>query len=381
MTKENTSRAPAILTGIAACVYLLFRIIRIIPVIREGYFSAWGWFYLLVAVAGVALIAYSAFADQKGVLVPIGFGLLALANLVSLFRGFYFDELLYLLALVFAAFVTLCLFTDMIPSAKELCRKLWFVPGIVAVVATIFYFVHYSGFLYSISTAIAGMLIRAALVFFACWWASASASPERYASSGSGSARAVPAEAEGYCGLVKHILLLLFTFGVWYFIWIYRTTRYLNRTPDLPERNPTTELLLCMFIPFYSIYWVYKSAQRIDVLGQGVPGQSEIATLCLILAIFVGFVAPIIMQDKLNNIVLASQAKETSADSWTPSSYDATLGADEPVPQRNEPAPQRDEDLDLSQAAETISRYKRLLEEGAISQEEYDSLKKRVLHL
>ena len=377
MTTENTNRAPAILAGVAACIYMLLRIIRIIPAMSEGYFSGWGWFYLLADLAAVILIAYSAFANQKGVLMPIGFGIFAISWLVSLMHYFSFYELLYVLAYALAAFVLLCLLTDMIPSAKELFRKLWFIPGIILLAALIIELAVgglFEDFFWNLRLNIVGilqMLVIIAATFFACWWASAEASPERAASAGS---RAVPAEGEGYCSLVRHILLLLFTFGVWYFIWIYRTTRYLNRTPDLPERNPTTELLLCMFIPFYSIYWVYKSAQRIDVLGQGVPGQSEIATLCLILAIFVGFVAPIIMQDKLNNIVLASQAKETSADSWTPSSYDATLGADESVPQR-------EEEVDLSQAAETISRYKRLLEEGAISQEEYDSLKKRVLHL
>ena len=106
-----------------------------------------------------------------------------------------------------------------------------------------------------------------------------------------------------YCDIVKHVLLLVFTFGIYYLIWIYRITGYLNQVKDEPPRKQASELLLCMFIPFYAVFWVYKSAQRLDKLAvsKGVP--SDITTICLILAIFVGIVPPIIMQDKINAIV------------------------------------------------------------------------------
>ena len=108
---------------------------------------------------------------------------------------------------------------------------------------------------------------------------------------------------EAFCGMVKHVLLLIFTFGIWNLIWIYRTTGYLNAVEGEPVRNPVTKLLLCMFVPFYSIYWTYKSAQRIDRLAKLQGISSECATLCLILAIFLPIIAPIIMQDKINGIV------------------------------------------------------------------------------
>ena len=41
--------------------------------------------------------------------------------------------------------------------------------------------------------------------------------------------------------------------------WDYTVT--LNDLEDEPPRNPVTKLLLCMFIPFYAIYWFYRSAQ------------------------------------------------------------------------------------------------------------------------
>lgn len=115
-----------------------------------------------------------------------------------------------------------------------------------------------------------------------------------------------PLPREAYFGMFGHVLLLLLVFIVWYYIWIYRTTKYLNAYRYEEPRNPTTKLLLCMFVPFYSVYWVYKSAQRIDKLAEerGVP--SDTATICLILAIFIPIVPPILMQDKINKLTVGN---------------------------------------------------------------------------
>lgn len=70
------------------------------------------------------------------------------------------------------------------------------------------------------------------------------------------------------CGLIKHILLLSFTFGVWTFIWIYRTTKLLNNAPGVKYKKPVAVLLLCMFVPFYQIYWLYDQGKRIDIFSR-----------------------------------------------------------------------------------------------------------------
>jgi hypothetical protein len=105
--------------------------------------------------------------------------------------------------------------------------------------------------------------------------------------------------------LVSHVLLLMFTFGIWNLIWIYRVTRYLNCTPEEPHRHPGIQLLLCIFVPFYHIYWVYQSARRIDKLANGRAIDSDLTIVCLILEIFVYIVPPILMQDKINKILEA----------------------------------------------------------------------------
>ena len=146
------------------------------------------------------------------------------------------------------------------------------------------------------------------------------------------------------------------------FIWIYRTTAFLNSTSN-EKKNPTTELLLCMFIPFYAIYWTYKNAQRIDQFAASCGQQSDISTLCLILSIFVGIVPPIMMQEKINSIVAPQNSEDC------PSAPVA------PVTPAAKPA------VASNGVAEEIKKYKELLDIGAITEEEYNEKKKQLLNL
>ena len=105
-----------------------------------------------------------------------------------------------------------------------------------------------------------------------------------------------------YISIALHIVLLLFTFGIWHLIWVYKTTDALNNLTKEPYRSPGSQLLLYMFIPFYSIYWTYKSAQRIDVANKARGENSDFATVAIILSIFIPLVAIILMQDKINHL-------------------------------------------------------------------------------
>ena len=112
-----------------------------------------------------------------------------------------------------------------------------------------------------------------------------------------------PQMPEGYCDMVKHVLLLIFTFGIWQMIWIYKTTEFLNRTPQEQQRSGVCQLLLCVFVPFYIIYWVYASCKRIDKLAYYNGVYGEITVMCVLFEIFIAILAPIFMQEKINNIV------------------------------------------------------------------------------
>ena len=104
--------------------------------------------------------------------------------------------------------------------------------------------------------------------------------------------------------MVKHVLLLLFTFGVYFFIWIYKTTQRLNLLSGEAERNPGYKLLLCLFVPFYYIYWAYQSAQIVDRCGKrgGDNGEISLAVLLTALFAFPMLVPPILIQNKMNRM-------------------------------------------------------------------------------
>lgn len=181
-------------------------------------------------------------------------------------------------------------------------------------------------------------------------------------------------QPEGYCDMLKHILLLIFTFGIWDFIWVYRTTYFLNRVKNEELRNPTTQLLLFIFVPFYSIYWIYKSSERIDKLAHQKSIDSDIKTVCLLFAIFFYLLAPIFMQDKINNIVKPSKIYVPEVNNESTASHDTQ-------------EPDTSEDIknnkksDVTIIADNLKTYKDLLDQGIITQEEFDTKKKEILGL
>jgi phosphate starvation-inducible membrane PsiE len=153
----------------------------------------------------------------------------------------------------------------------------------------------------------------------------------------------------GYHEMTKHVLLLLLTFGVWYFIWVYKTTKFLNTVKGNSLRDPVRELLLCIFVPFYAVYWTGNTAKRTDMLAGSKGVNSNITAISLILAFFLYFMPPIIIQDKINDVILTKK----------PVGY----MAQNPV---------------VITAAE-LREYKKLLDDGLISEAEYDAKKKQLL--
>ena len=104
-----------------------------------------------------------------------------------------------------------------------------------------------------------------------------------------------------------------------------------------------------MFVPFYSIYWTYKTALRVDEIAKEHGISSDLGTVCVVLAFFVGFVPPILIQDKINSIVISNS---------------------KPMQKK-----------DFLYNAEAIAKYKDLLDKGIITQEEFEAKKKELLAL
>lgn len=159
--------------------------------------------------------------------------------------------------------------------------------------------------------------------------------------------------------MTKHVLLLLFTFGIWVIIWHCRTTKYTNSIPNAVYRNPIKKLILCIFIPFYGLYWTYKTSQAIDGYAPKKGITSNITSLCLILGFFIPFVPPIVIQDKINAIETAADVMPVADSADQSAQYGTSVAS----------------------AADEIKKYKELFDSGVITQEEFDTKKAALLGL
>ena len=254
----------------------------------------------IIGCAVLVFVAVMLLMKRRDKMLLIALSALALNQLI-------WGNVVSFVAATFMLLVALVVTTEYLPQAKELAKKIWFVPAIL---------IFAGGFigLYRLYfMAIVWTLVRKAAYLLCSYWlvfperdiTELFSSAESAVSSMAANEAATVAESEvdGYCGLFKQVLLMMVTFGIWYLIWIYRITRYLNRVNGMERRTPVNQLLLCMFVPFYVVYWTYQSALRADKLASYVGVESKLGTLCLILAAMVPMAAPVLIQDKVNTVI------------------------------------------------------------------------------
>ncbi len=355
-------RTLSIITGILFVLVAFLTLKRILPTIQlcwETTSSLSGIYFLsqyyypslpysVLDIIGYVIIAVALFRTKpKNVLLLIG---LAICTLANIFIGNIWAILAWILAIVFATPIL----TDRIPKLAPIVKKLYFIPAVLSAVfmyiyaqqqCVFYYFERYS----IIPTHIISEHLAVVALFglMAINWVSVREKKQKEKNTGDAAVA-----SELYYSLGKHVLLLLFTCGVWMYIWIYKTTKHTNAVKGEDYRNPTNKLLLCLFVPFYSIYWTYKTAQRIDKMANEKGISSDMSTLCLILAIFVPIIPPILLQDKLNAIATADPSHVAKPDSAS------ELGV-----------------------ADELKKYKELLDSDVITQEEFDAKKKQLLGL
>ena len=109
-------------------------------------------------------------------------------------------------------------------------------------------------------------------------------------------------ERRGYVSMGVHVVLALFVSRIWSLVWVYRTSRLLRR--DAGELSPVAQLLLFLFIPFYSIAWYYNYAKRVNerAVSMGLPADNSFGTVCLLCGIFLPVVSLILIQNKVNRL-------------------------------------------------------------------------------
>lgn len=318
-------------------------------------FRFWGFASDVICLA----LGFTLFAKKRDNILCIVLGCSTLIKFVNLILYFNIFNLLcfvvYALLLIFAlAYCEQTLIKTDMSKIKELAGKLFFLPALIFLALNIFYWINIRikdpdpYFSLPFLNILSNLLYCIAFFTLAKWLKDPYVTPKVVHNTTNGSTVAKDEYDEAYCSLGKHIVLCLFTFGIWYLIWTYRTTKYLNKAPNAIQYNPTSKLLLCIFIPFYQIYWFYKHGQRLDAMSQQKKlNNSDMSTLCLILGIFIPVVACILMQDRINVLCTTKAVAEE----------------------------QKTEDSTIYQ----LSKYKELLDNGVITQEEFDVKKKQLL--
>lgn len=106
--------------------------------------------------------------------------------------------------------------------------------------------------------------------------------------------------------VLKYILLTIVTLGIWDIVFIYKTTKYFDEVIFDGKCGPVTEMLMCLFVPFYSVYWFYKYGKKIEIIAS-FKGYSckELPASLMILRGFGWIFASIYLQSRLKEIVSA----------------------------------------------------------------------------
>ena len=107
-----------------------------------------------------------------------------------------------------------------------------------------------------------------------------------------------------------HIFWSLFTCGVWTLVWIHHVTNNLNYVEDVEERSPMAETLLCLFLPLYYVYWLYKTGEYVEAYGAEHGKTFKLDLLCLIFAFVCPLMSTVLIQDKINRIVDEAEENE-----------------------------------------------------------------------
>ena len=117
----------------------------------------------------------------------------------------------------------------------------------------------------------------------------------------------VPCRFTEYNNIAKHLFFSIITGGIWLLIWTYNVTGNLNKVAGVNRRKPAIELLLCIFLPFYYIFWLFKTAEAVEVYGAENGKQFKFSIIGLVLAIVLPIFATVLIQDKINLIVGKSE--------------------------------------------------------------------------
>ena len=308
-----------------AVCFIIMALLLLLSIIYEiPYFDLYS-VSRLVSFVGSIITAIGLIRGRKNILFIIGTALLSVTSIYNVIEDLnyyliYTDDfnkhILYNvcgcltdLTVILIFIITLFTYFSIFLNKNEVLKKLWFIPTIffaIYSVVKITAYIHADLFSYNpLYTILCSGVLHNILAIFAYWglgiWITSDLYETYSPNTMNNNNEYIDNFANAHFNLAGHIILL-FLFGIWQYIWVYRTTKHLNADKSEEFRSPTRKLLMYIFIPFYSIYWVYMSCQRIDNLSKQRGLSSTISTLCVIFSIFMPFVSWIVMQSRINKI-------------------------------------------------------------------------------
>lgn len=238
------------------------------------------------------------FAVAAGVLFYVALSLIAVSRLrYFIFSGFEFIcQFFAICGAAAAGVLALAEFLNIIPALRGFAKKFWFIPG--AVIGVFMLFVFFKN--WDVLSTLIYLLVSAGVLMECLWIAypeTVEDPEERVVTNGD--------FGDCYISLIKHTVLLFVTFGVWQYIWTFRTTKKLNRVEGLPYRSPVKKLLLCIFVPMYALFWTYRTGRIVDKAAaqKGLP--TDMSVIATLLGVFMAPIAYIVLQDRINELAQA----------------------------------------------------------------------------
>lgn len=117
-------------------------------------------------------------------------------------------------------------------------------------------------------------------------------------------------ETYAYADMNKHLLLCFFTGPIWYFIWVYRTTKTVNEISGEYDKYKPGVTALKHLIPFYSFFWFFTQAERVgEQLFKKEEDEKKMGLVALLLHFTDTFAGMIYLQDKINEYCIKGEKK------------------------------------------------------------------------
>lgn len=130
----------------------------------------------------------------------------------------------------------------------------------------------------------------------------------------------IRAKEYNYMEMWVHVLLTFLLSIFWIPIWVYKTTKAVNKLDHSAERTPTGAMLLYMFLPFYWVFWQYTIANMLDNHASKHGENADNGAVVLVFAFLLPIVNIFLIQHRLNREALW----QVSAGCQIPSSTSTT---------------------------------------------------------